>query len=179
MCNGEPISKAQQSPERWPRAFACSAVVPSQGGRAQLCGRLIVRSEGLWLWGGAAGAGTWGQVSIGTFRWVRGTSGDAIDGDRAVQAEQPRHARNVRDPSRVLEQGPDRQRAPDWCSGGVSSICGASESRCHHDGPARPGKQASTPVRHRSLPAAIALHEGGFIGSARKPLRARPCALLA
>ncbi|MFM9104460.1 MAG: hypothetical protein ACKOPS_25375, partial [Cyanobium sp.] len=23
--------------------------------------------------GGAAGAGTWGQVSIGTFRWVRGT----------------------------------------------------------------------------------------------------------
>jgi len=22
---------------------------------------------------GAAGAGTWGQVSIGTFRWVRGT----------------------------------------------------------------------------------------------------------
>ena len=42
-------------------------------GRAQLCGRLIVRSGFLWLWGGAAGAGTWGQVSIGTFRWVRGT----------------------------------------------------------------------------------------------------------
>ena len=31
--------------------------------------------------GGAAGAGTWGQVSSGTFRWVRGTSGDAVDGD--------------------------------------------------------------------------------------------------
>jgi hypothetical protein len=30
---------------------------------------------------GAAGAGTWGQVSIGTFRWVRGTSSDAMDGD--------------------------------------------------------------------------------------------------
>jgi len=55
-------------------------VVPSQGGWAQLCGRLIVRSEGLWLWGGAAGAGTWGQVSIGTFHGVRGTSGGAVDG---------------------------------------------------------------------------------------------------
>ena len=43
-------------------------------GRAQLCGRLIVfRSEGLWLWGGAAGAGTLGRVSSGTFRWVWGT----------------------------------------------------------------------------------------------------------
>jgi hypothetical protein len=72
------------------------------------------------------------------------------------------HARNVRDPSRVLEQGPDRQRAPgSWC-GGVSSICGASESRCIHDGPASPGEQAATPGRHRSLPAAIGLHEGGF-----------------
>ena len=74
-------SWTQQSPERWPRAFVCSAVVPSRGGRAQLCGRLIVfRSEGLWLWGGAAGAGTWGQLSIGMFRSVRGTSGDAVDG---------------------------------------------------------------------------------------------------
>ncbi len=44
-----------------------------KGDRAQLRGRLIVRSGCLWLWGGAAGAGTWGQVSIGTFRWVRGT----------------------------------------------------------------------------------------------------------
>ncbi len=164
----------QQSPGRGPRAFVCSAVVLSQGIGPKGVGLSCALG---WAWqqqwlccqircssivGGAAGAGTWGQVSIGTFRWVRGTSGDAIDGDRAVQAEQPRHARNVRDPSRVLEQGPDRQRAPDWCSGGVSSICGASESRCHHDGPARPGKQASTPVRHRSLPAAIGLHEGGF-----------------
>jgi len=38
-------------------------------------------------------------------------------------------ARNINDPLRVLEQGPDRQRAPVWCSGGVSSINGASESR--------------------------------------------------
>ena len=73
------------------------------------------------------------------------------------------HARNVRDPSRVLEQGPDRQRAPDWCSGGVSSINGASESRCIHDGPAGSGEQASPAVRHRSLPAVTGLHEGGFI----------------
>jgi hypothetical protein len=30
----------QQSPEPWPRAFACSALVPSQGGWAQLCEKL-------------------------------------------------------------------------------------------------------------------------------------------
>jgi len=41
---------ALQSPERWPRAFVCLAVVPSQGGRAQLRGRLIVRSGCHWLW---------------------------------------------------------------------------------------------------------------------------------
>ena len=34
----------------------------------------------LQLWGGAAGAGTWGQVSRETSRWVRGTSGGAVDG---------------------------------------------------------------------------------------------------
>lgn len=28
-------SCTQQSPERWPRAFACPAAVPSQGARAQ------------------------------------------------------------------------------------------------------------------------------------------------
>jgi hypothetical protein len=32
------------------------------------------------------------------------------------------HAGETRDPSRVLEQGPDRQRTPRRCSGGVSSI---------------------------------------------------------
>lgn len=70
-------------------------VVPwdrAQGGRAQLCegcsqetavrgnSLIVFRSEDLWLWGGAAGAGTWGQVSIGTFHGVRGTSGGAMDG---------------------------------------------------------------------------------------------------
>jgi len=38
---------------------------------------------------GAAGAGTWGQVSSGTFRWVRGTSGGAVDGVCPLQ-EKPR-----------------------------------------------------------------------------------------
>ena len=45
-----------------------------------------------------------------------------MDGARVVSAKQPRHARNVSDPLRVLEQGPDRQRTPDGCSGGVSSM---------------------------------------------------------
>ena len=89
------VSPQQQSPERGPRAFACSAVVPSQGVRAQLrvvgAGySLIIRSEGLWLWGGAAGAGTWGQVSSGTFRWVRGTWGGAMDGNVATRQERQR-----------------------------------------------------------------------------------------
>jgi hypothetical protein len=52
----------------------------------------------------------------------------------------------------VLEQGPDRQRTPGWCSGGVSSICGASESRCIHDGPATRNQQGPQRERHRSSP---------------------------
>jgi hypothetical protein len=44
------IALTQQSPGRGTRAFVCSAVVPSQGGRAQLRGRLIVRSGGFQLW---------------------------------------------------------------------------------------------------------------------------------
>ncbi|MEY2645683.1 MAG: hypothetical protein RLZZ611_2332 [Cyanobacteriota bacterium] len=41
---------------------------------------MVVRSGGFQLWGGAAGAGTWGQVSRGDVPLVRGTSGDAVDG---------------------------------------------------------------------------------------------------
>ncbi len=32
------------------------------------------------------------------------------------------HAREASDPLRVLEQGPDRQRTPGGCSGGVCSM---------------------------------------------------------
>ncbi len=42
--------------------------------------------------------------------------------------EQTSHAREARDSSRLLEQGPDRQRTPGSCSGGLSSIDEASES---------------------------------------------------
>ena len=77
---------------------------------------------------------------------------------RAATTRQERHIW-----SKMLEQGPDRQRAPDWCSGGVSSICGASESRCSHDGSAGQGRQGQQRIRHRSSPAAIAVHEGGFM----------------
>ncbi len=119
--------------------------------------------------GGAAGAGTWGQVSSGTFRWVRGTSSDAMDGDKAGSTKRL-HARNVRDPSRVLEQGPDRQRAPGWCSGGVSSIDGASQSRCIHDGSAQRSQQGQHHDRHRSSPAAMGVHEGDFMAKGQAPL---------
>jgi hypothetical protein len=79
-----------------------------------------------------------------------------------------RHARNVRDPSRVLEQEPDRQRAPRCCSGGVSSIRGASESRCSHNRTAQRCRQGLPRDRHRSSPAATGVHEGA------SPLRSRP-----
>jgi hypothetical protein len=74
-------------------------------------------------------------------------------------------ARNVRDPLRVLEQGPDRQRAPTGCSGGVSSINGASESRCSHDGSATRSRQGQHADRDRSSREAMALHERGLHGA--------------
>jgi hypothetical protein len=92
----------------------------------------------------------------------------AMDGDKAVSTQQ-RHARNVRDPSRVLEQGPDRQRTPVWCSGGVSSISGASESRCTHDGSGGWKQQERQRDRHRSSPEAMGVHEGGFTNPIRGP----------
>ena len=78
------IRQPQQSPERLPRAFACSAVVVSQGlgpkGVGRSCAWFVLgnsrdRFQIRWfsVVVGAAGAGTWGQVSIGTFRSVRGT----------------------------------------------------------------------------------------------------------
>jgi anti-sigma factor ChrR (cupin superfamily) len=75
--------------------------------------------------------------------------------------------RNITDPLRVLEQGPDRQRAPCWCSGGLSSIRGASESRCIHHGSATSSGQLPHADRHRSLPAATALHEAPFMAHGR------------
>ncbi len=62
----------------------------------------------------------------------------------------------------VLEQGPDRQRAPICCSGGVSSINGASESRCSHDGPGGGCQQGLQHFRHWSSLRATGLHEEGF-----------------
>jgi hypothetical protein len=62
----------------------------------------------------------------------------------------------------VLEQGPDRQRAPCCCSGGLSSIRGTSESRCSHYAPAGWGRQLLQRLRHRSSLRATGLHEAGF-----------------
>jgi hypothetical protein len=63
--------------------------------------------------GGAAGAGTWGQLSSGTFRWVRGTgdrarrhSRERCNGWRkAVASEQPSHARNVTSGKKCWSRG--------------------------------------------------------------------------
>lgn len=51
-----------------PRNGASLAIVMQLNRRDQGIAALILR-----LWGGAAGAGTWGQVSRGMSRWVRGT----------------------------------------------------------------------------------------------------------
>jgi hypothetical protein len=139
-------------------------VVPSQGGRARLCEKLgwkqPDRFQIRWfsVVGGAAGAGTWGQVSSGTFHSVRGTSGDAVDGVCPLQ-EMARQKHHIW--SGMLEQGPDRQRAPRCCSGGVSSIDGASESRCSHDGPGSGCQQGLQHFRHWSSLKATRLDEGG------------------
>jgi hypothetical protein len=171
LCNGEPISKAQQSPERWPRAFACSAVGHSQGGRAQLCegcfketavrgnSLIVFRSKSFQLWAELPALAPGARCPSG--RSMGSGAPQAVQWTACVPSRKW-HARNISNPSRVLEQGPDRQRTPDCCSGGVSSINGASESRCSHDGPAQRSQQGPQPIRHRSSPGAMGLHDGGF-----------------
>ena len=61
------------------------AVPRGTGAAARSVDRLQIRVSSVVV--GVAGAGTWGQVSIGTFRWVRGTSGGAMDGDLATRQE--------------------------------------------------------------------------------------------
>ncbi len=139
-------------------------MVPSQGGWAQLCGRLIVfRSGGFQLWAELPALAPGARCLGG--RSVRSGAPRAMQWTATL-----RHARNIRDPLRVLEQGPDRQRAPCCCSGGVSSIGGASESRCIHDGSGSRGRQQQPRFRHRSLPAAMGIHEGGFMAQGQAPL---------
>ena len=150
----------QQSPERWPRAFACSAVVPSQGGRAQLRGRLIVFRSGVFqLWAELPALAPGARCRVG--RSVGSGAPEAVQWTACVPSRK-NNARNISDPSGMLEQGPDRQRAPGCCSGGVSSINGASESRCSHDGPGDWCQQGLQHFRHWSSREATGLHEGGF-----------------
>jgi len=92
---------------------------------------IVFRSGCLWLWGGAASACTWGQVSSGMVRLIRGTYGGAVDGVCPLQ-EMTRQEHHIW--SEVFEQEPDRQRAPLCCSGGA--IIGAAESPFRHDAPA-------------------------------------------
>ncbi len=147
-----------------PGALAPGVCLLSRGavprGRGRSCASLvldnslIVGSEGVQLWAElpalAPGARCRGRRS------VRSGAPEAMQWT-AVQA------RNIGDPLRVLEQGPDRQRAPIWCSGGLSSIRGASESRCSHDGSGGQGWQELQRIRYRSSPEAMGVHEGSFM----------------
>jgi hypothetical protein len=98
---------------------------------------------------GVAGAGTWGQVSIGTFRWVRGTWGGAMDGDRAVQADQ-RHARNVTSGQECWSRGLI-----------VSALLAGAQGGC------RPSADPPNPVGITMDPAAGDSKSGGGINIPR------------
>jgi hypothetical protein len=101
--------------------------------------------------GGAAGAGTWGQVSIGTFLWVRGTLcdarknkvddevGDAVDGVRAA-------VRSTATP------GTSEIRRECWSRGRIVSalLCGAQ-------GGCLPSVEPPNPV---AITMALPLEEG-------------------
>jgi hypothetical protein len=147
--------------------------VRAQGGWAQLCLRLclataviVCRSGGFQLWAELPALAPGARCRLG--RSVGSGAPQAMQWTACVSSRKS-HARNIRDPSRVLEQGPDRQRAPDvWC-GGVSSINGASESRCHHDGSAGTRRHGQQRDRHRSSPEATGLHEGGFMAQGQAP----------
>ncbi len=158
----------QQSPERWPRAFACSAVVPSQGG-AGAAVRSVDRFQIRWfsVVGGAAGAGTWGQVSSGTFRWVRGTWGGAMDGDVATRQERQRSVEKCWSRGRI-----------------VSALLSAAQGGC------LPSMEPPNPVAATMVPAKGAskdcstsdtgLHLGqwGFMkGASPEVLRAYRCCI--
>jgi len=88
---------------------------------------------------GAAGAGTWGQVSIGTFRWVRGTWDWAENGP-VVNGAMDGDWLDTPGTSEIRRECWSRGRIVSallvGAQGGVSSISGASESRCHHHRPA-------------------------------------------
>lgn len=89
-----------------------------------------------------------------------------MDGVHLLQGQG--HARTVTDPLRVLEQGPDRQRAPGRCSGGLSSIRGASEFDALMIEPPMDLGNPFAAIGHRSSSPAMAVHEGGFMTTRRR-----------
>jgi hypothetical protein len=89
-----------------------------------------------------------------------------MDGVHLLQGQG--HARTVTDPLRVLEQGPDRQRAPGRCSGGLSSIRGASEFDALMIEPPMDLGNPLAAIGHRSSSPAMAVHEGGFMTTRRR-----------
>jgi hypothetical protein len=154
----------QQSPERWPRAFACSAVVPSQGGRAQLCVGLRGNSRDRQI-----------RVSLVVGRSCRRWHlGPGVAWDVPLS---PGHLgrcgeRRVSPPGNDTPGTSHLVRSVGAGAGSSAhsllllregaSINGASESRCSHNAPAGQGRQRPQRLRHRSSLGATGLHEGGF-----------------
>ena len=154
-------------------------MVPSQGGRAQLCEKLawkqpdrfqirrsLVVGRSCRRWHLGPGVEWVVPLGPGHLRRCNGRRvsppGKTTPGTSVIRRE-------------VLEQGPDRQRAPRCCSGGGSSINGASESRCRHDGPSGWFQQGLQLFRHGSSSGATGLREGGFTrGSQGDSLLNRP-----
>jgi hypothetical protein len=157
----------------------------ARGGDPGLC--LLERAGCLWLWGRSCrrwhlGPGDYRDVLLGPGHLMGWEWGGAVDGDRADFVKLISRNRfqkttvmrqNVRDPLRVLEQGPDRQRAPCQCSGGLSSIRGASESDAHTIGRLAVAGNRQRQSGHRSSWEAMGVHEGAFTDAVAQPGRDR------
>jgi hypothetical protein len=89
--SGSEPEAAASIPTTKPRALAPGVCLLSRGacpwGRGAAARSVDRQIRVSSVVGGAAGAGTWGQVSIGTFRWVRGTWDGAVDGDGLTRQE--------------------------------------------------------------------------------------------
>jgi hypothetical protein len=100
--------------------------------------------------------------------------GGAVDGVSSLQ-ETTRQVHHIW--SNMLEQGPDRQRTPVCCSEGMTSMRGASESRC---GNGWAGRRLLATAAARSTPLFAAGHGASWDGSVADRVRgeaaARPCA---
>jgi hypothetical protein len=162
-----------------PGARAPGVCLLSCGADPRGCGRScarfvlgdqIVGSEGLQLWVGAAGAGTWGQVTSGTSHVGPGHLKPGLNPGRERCGE--------RVDARTSNPGKPEIRRECWSRGRiVSALLSDAQGGCLPSmEPPNPDAQTIAPVNHPgkaprpdgngSSRAHMGLHEGGFMGAA-------------